>query len=285
MIWIDRIKSEWERLTDAKSCICSAFIFPLSFLTLPRALLLRLTAISSSAKDCYLVFQSDPVFCRVPNSHSVDASTLPPNPTHREASMQSLTKPFKCPASGTKIGGNEISSQISRVHLKIMLRGWTGVLTSRLWEMKPLLLGTSLTLIHEAHHSTVWHLTPRLLEKSAFGGCFEGQWLSVNPQGQVAAKSQHVQIAGPISREGWGQDRLWRISSHFRPEQWSSVLPHHPCSYLCCGKGFQTLEPSVHPHARTQKVRLLWERWPGKMAAGPGCARVPPLCLLSLALW
>lgn len=24
--------------------------------------------------------------------------------------MQTLTKPFKCPASGTKIGGNEISS-------------------------------------------------------------------------------------------------------------------------------------------------------------------------------
>lgn len=116
-------------------------------------LLLRLTAISSSAKDCHLVFQSDPVFCSVPDSHSVDASTLPPTPTHREASMQSLAKPFKCPASGTKIGRNEISSQISRVHLKIILCGWTGVLTSRLWEMKLLLLGTSLTLIQEAHHS------------------------------------------------------------------------------------------------------------------------------------
>lgn len=114
---------------------------------------MHLTAISSSAKHCHLVFQSDPVCCRVPNSHSVDASTLPPTPTHREASMQSLTKPFKCPASWTKIGRNEISSQISRVHLKIILCGWTGVLISRLWEKKLLLLGTSLTLIQEAHHS------------------------------------------------------------------------------------------------------------------------------------
>lgn len=67
--------------------------------------------------------------------------------------MQSLTKPFKCPASGTKIGGNEISSQISRVHLNFILCGLTGVLTSRLWEIKFLLLCTGLTLIQEPHHS------------------------------------------------------------------------------------------------------------------------------------
>lgn len=109
-MWTDRIKSEWERLTNAKNCICNVFIFPLPFLILSRALLFHLTAISSSAKDCHFIFQSDPVFCRVPNNHSVDASTLPPARTHRGASMQTLTKPFKCPASGTKIGGNEISS-------------------------------------------------------------------------------------------------------------------------------------------------------------------------------
>lgn len=194
---MDWIKSEWKRLTHAKNCICNVFIFPLPFLILSGVLLLHLAALSSSAKDCHLVFQSDPVFCRVPNSHSVDASTLPPTPTHREASMQSLTKPFKCPASGTMIGGNEISSQISRVHLKIMLCGWTGVLTSRLGEMKLLLLGSSLTLIQEAHHS--YYLTFDL--DCWRRVCLEGQWLSVKPCGEVAAKSQPVRTVDPISHQ------------------------------------------------------------------------------------
>lgn len=201
-MWTDRIKSEWERLTNAKNCICNVFIFPLPFLILSRALLFHLTAISSSAKNCHFVFQSDPVFCRVPNNHGVDASTLPPAWTHRGASMQTLTKPFKCPASGTKIGGNEISSQISRVHLNFILCGWTGVLTSRLWEMKLLLLYTSLTLIQEPHHSYCLTFDSETVGgKCVFGECFEGQWLSMKPCSQVAAESEPVQTGDRICNQ------------------------------------------------------------------------------------
>lgn len=59
-MWTDWIKNEWERLTNAKNCICNVFVFPSPFLILSRVLLFHLTAVSSSAKDsfCILVWPS-----------------------------------------------------------------------------------------------------------------------------------------------------------------------------------------------------------------------------------
>lgn len=94
------------------------------------------------------------------------------------------------------------SPQISRVHLNFILCGWTGVLTSRLWEMKLLLLYTSLTLIQEPHHSYCLTFDSETVGgKCVFGECFEGQWLSVKPCGQVAAESEPVQIGDHICNQ------------------------------------------------------------------------------------
>lgn len=263
--------------------VMSSFL-PLPSRILSRALLLHLTAISSSAKDCHLVFQSDPVFCRVPNSHSVDASTLPQTPTHREASMQSLTKPFKCPASGTKIGGNEISSQISRVHLKIILYGWTGVLTSRLWEMKLLLLGASLTLIQEAHHS--YCLT---FDSETVGGECARRVFQATVTFSEALWPGCSQIPACSNRwfHFWSERAEGQIGyGGLAPApSWSNwVVCHlttlaHTCAVV---KDFGLRN---YHRAWTEKVYLLQERWLGKMAAGPGWAGVHPLCLPSLATW
>lgn len=106
----------------------------------------------------------------------------PPTPIHTDASMQSLTKPSKCLANRTKIGGNEISSQISRVHLKISPCGRTGVLTRRLWEMKLLHLGTGSTLIYEDACSHSLTLDSDCWRKA----CLEG----ISRDGETFCKAQ-----------------------------------------------------------------------------------------------
>lgn len=126
--------------------------------------------------------------------------------------MQGLTKPFKCLANGTKIGGNEISSQISRVHLKITPCGRTGVLTSRLWETELLLLGTSLTLICEAGCSYYLTFGPQAVGEKRVWRVFQGtvtfreaQRAGGSPLGWLFKEELPFLV-----RQGWGQDRLWR---------------------------------------------------------------------------
>lgn len=108
---------------DGRNCIHNVFIFPSPFLILSGALQLHLTALNSSAEHWRLVFQSDPVFCRVPNS-PVLMPQPSPQPQHTEASMRGLTKPFKCPTNGTKIEGNEISDFKSPFNNYTMWVNW-----------------------------------------------------------------------------------------------------------------------------------------------------------------
>lgn len=78
---------------DGNNCIYNVFILSITF---PHSL--WSTAIASHraeqlSQDLALGIPVRPgIFCRVPNSHSVDASALPPNPnTHRRI----YAKPYK----------------------------------------------------------------------------------------------------------------------------------------------------------------------------------------------
>lgn len=106
-------------------------------------------------------------------------------------------------------------SQISRVHLKITPCGRTGALTSRLWEIELLLLGTSLTLIREAGHSYYLTFGPEAVGEKHVWRVFQGTvpFREAQRAGGSWMPSWLFKEELPcLVREGWGQDRLWRSS-------------------------------------------------------------------------